>query len=214
MKTLHLKSMVLSLHKYILHNNIQWHLNSLSYIVQFSKTSRPRGTAHSRCFCFYRCYTFYNLGRLSVSAQLNSKVLHDLFNVSTPSKTLKRISKMFQREAKARHRWDVFWDRGQEPDVWQISKACSWGTGPAAWGRRRPGPPPLRPAPSRTDAGCPCPRRGFSWGCPRPCPQTGPGCWAGSRRRRSTDRLWSQPGTRTACWRPRGSRSLQTRQTN
>lgn len=90
------------------------------------------------------------------------------------------------------------------------SVAGSWGTGPVAWGRRHLDPPPCRPARCRRAAGSLCPTWGFFWGCWRPSPPTVLPCWAGSRRRRSTCRLWSRPETRKAWWRPRGSRNLQT----
>lgn len=88
------------------------------------------------------------------------------------------------------------------------SAAGSWGTGPGAWGRRHPVPTPCRPARRHRASSSLCPTWGSFWGCRRRRPRTAPLCWAGSRRRRSTCRLWSQPGMRKAWWRPRSSRNL------
>lgn len=84
-----------------------------------------------------------------------------------------------------------------------------WGTEPGAWWHHHSDQPPLRPARSHTAAGSRYPTGGSSLGCLRPFPRREPLCWAGSRRRRSSGRLWSQPATRTAWRHPGGSRNLR-----
>lgn len=133
--------------------------------------------------CFFQCFLLNtNFRHVGVFLPISSKTFH-IYTIS--------LKKCYNTE------------------TWRTSIACSWGTEPEAWGRRRSDPPPLRPARCRTAAGSRCPTGGSFWGCWRPSPQRGPLCWAGSRRRRRTSRLWSQPGTRKAWWRPRGSRNLQ-----
>lgn len=106
-------------------------------------------------------------------------------------------------------RWALPLEVTQSPSRRLPLTAGSWGTEPGAWGRRRSDRPPLRPARSRTAAGSRCPTGGSSWGCWCPTPRRGPTCWAGSRRRRRTLRLWPQPATRKAWWRPGSPRNLQ-----